>query len=134
MRFLLLAKKRPDMDQSEEMFKLVKQWRKSGLSQSKFCKPQGITVTKFGHLVGKEKLGKKVSGSFVHISGQLPAPNESYQVIYPNGVKINYQENDLVTLSQLIKALLMFGLSSSHRYFLYQGCCDIRKGRGGGPL
>jgi hypothetical protein len=37
------------MDQSEEMFKLVREWRKIGLTQSEFCKPHGITVAKFGY-------------------------------------------------------------------------------------
>lgn len=90
------------MDQSEEMFKLVKQWRKSGQSQSEFCKPHGITVAKFGYWAGKEKLAEKVGG-FVQISGQQSASSDSYQVVYPNGVKVNYQGNDLATLSQLIK-------------------------------
>jgi hypothetical protein len=52
------------MDQSVAMFKLVRQWRKSGLSQSEFCKPHGITVAKFGYWV--EKLVEKATG-FVHI-------------------------------------------------------------------
>jgi hypothetical protein len=97
------------MDQSQEMFKLVRLWRKSGLSQSEFCKSHGITVAKFGYWAGKEKLAsgratEKVGGGFVQISGQQQlASNESYQVIYPNGVKINYHGNDLATLFQLIK-------------------------------
>jgi hypothetical protein len=95
------------MDQSEAMFKLVREWRKSGLSQSEFCKPHGITVAKFGYWVGKENFshtanGRKVGG-FVELSGKGPLPSESYQVVYPNGVKLNYQGSDLVTLSQLIK-------------------------------
>jgi hypothetical protein len=95
------------MDQSEEMFKLVREWRKSGLSQSEFCKPHGFTVAKFGYWAGKEKLASRRSvkdvGGFVQICNQQSVSNGSYQVVYPNGVKVNYQGNDLVTLSQLIK-------------------------------
>lgn len=95
------------MDQSEAMFKLVREWRESGLSQSEFCKPHGITVAKLGYWAGKEKLaGRLIAekvGGFVQISGQQSASSESYQVVYPNGVKVNYQGNDLGTLSQLIK-------------------------------
>lgn len=95
------------MDQSEEMFKLVREWRKSGLNQSEFCKPHGITVAKFGYWVGKENLSRagdrRKVGGFVELSGKGPLPSESYQVVYPNGVKVNYQGSDLATLSQLIK-------------------------------
>lgn len=90
------------MDQSEEMFKLVRLWRKSGLSQSEFCKPHGITVAKFGYWVGKERLVEKSTG-FVHIPVHSPASNSAYEVIYPNGVKVNYQGSDLTVLSQLIR-------------------------------
>lgn len=95
------------MDQSEAMFKLVREWRESGLSQSEFCKPLGITVAKFGYWAGKEKLAGRLTaekvGGFVQISGQQSTSSDSYQVVYPNGVKVNYQGNDLATLSQLIK-------------------------------
>jgi hypothetical protein len=90
------------MDQSEEMFNLVRQWRKSGLSQSEFCKPHGITAAKFGYWVGKEKLVKKGAG-FVHIPAQRSATDNAYEVIYPNGVKVNYQGCDLTVLSELIR-------------------------------
>ncbi len=95
------------MDQSEEMFKLVREWRESGLSQSEFCKPLGITVAKFGYWSGKEKLAARLPaekvGGFVQISGQQSALIDSCQIIYPNGVKINYQGKDLAMLSRLIK-------------------------------
>lgn len=90
------------MDQSEEMFKLIRQWRKSGVSQSEFCKSHGITVAKFSYWVGKEKLVEKAIG-FVHISAQRSATDNAYEVIYPNGVKVNYQGGDLTVLSQLIR-------------------------------
>lgn len=94
------------MDQSEEMFKLVREWRESGLTQSEFCKPHGITVGKFGYWAGKEKsatLTIKETASFVQISSQQALLGDSYQVVYPNGVKVNYQGNDLITLSRLSK-------------------------------
>ena len=95
------------MDQSKEMFKLVRKWRKSGLTQSEFCKPHGITVAKFGYWAGKEKLAARLTadkvGGFVQISGQQSASSYSYQIVYPNGVKVNYQGKDLAMLSQLIK-------------------------------
>jgi hypothetical protein len=90
------------MDQSEEMFKLIRQWRKSGLSQSEFCKSHDFTVAKFGYWVGKEKLVEKASG-FVRISARRSATDNGYEVIYPNGVKINYQGGDLRVLSELIR-------------------------------
>lgn len=46
------------MDKSEEMFKLVGEWRKSDINQSEFCKPHGITVAKFGYWAGKEDLSR----------------------------------------------------------------------------
>lgn len=95
------------MDQSEAMFKLVREWRESGLSQSEFCKPHGITVAKFGYWAGKEKLAARLTaekvGGFIQISSQQPTSSDSYQVVYPNGVKVNYQGTNLATLSQLIK-------------------------------
>ncbi|WP_159478869.1 IS66 family insertion sequence element accessory protein TnpA [Dyadobacter sp. 3J3] len=95
------------MDQSEEMFRLVREWRESGLSQIEFCKPHGITVAKFGYWSGKEKLAARLPaekvGGFVQISGQQSTSSDSCQIIYPNGVKVNYQGQDLAMLSQLIK-------------------------------
>ncbi|WP_394345668.1 hypothetical protein [Arundinibacter roseus] len=35
------------------MFKLAREWRKSGLSQSKFCKPQGKKVDRL--LLGEKR-------------------------------------------------------------------------------
>ena len=90
------------MDQSEEMFKLVRLWRKSGLSQSEFCKPHNITVAKFGYWVGKERLVEKVTG-FVHVPTHSSASENAYEVVYPNGVKVNYQGSDLTVLSELIR-------------------------------
>jgi hypothetical protein len=73
MGFLLLTEKYLIMDQSGEMFKLVREWRESGQSQSEFCKPHGITVAKFGYWAGKEKSATrrtlKEAGGFVQISG-----------------------------------------------------------------
>ncbi|MCE7044666.1 IS66 family insertion sequence element accessory protein TnpA [Dyadobacter sp. CY312] len=95
------------MDQSEEMFKLVREWRKSGLTQSEFCKPHGMTVAKFGYWAGKEKLAARLPsekvGGFVQISGQQSASSDSCQIVYPNGVKVNYQVKDHAVLSQLIR-------------------------------
>jgi hypothetical protein len=73
------------MDQSEEMFKLVREWRESGVGESEFCRPHGITVAKFGYWAGKGKLAarptiKKVGG-FIQISGQQSASSDSYQVV-----------------------------------------------------
>ncbi len=90
------------MNQSEEMFKLVRQWRKSGLSQSEFCKSHGITVAKFGYWVGKEKLVEKATG-FVRIVAKRSPMDNAYEVIYPNGVQVNYQGSDLTVLSVLIR-------------------------------
>ena len=90
------------MDQSEEMFKLVRQWRKSGLSQSEFCKSHSITVAKFGYWVGKEKLVEKATG-FVRIAAKRSPMDNAYEVIYPNGVQVNYQGSDLTVLSELIR-------------------------------
>lgn len=84
------------------MFKLVKLWRKSGLSQGEFCKPHGITVAKFGYWVGKEKLVEKVTG-FVRIPNLGPSSDNVCEIIYPNDVKVNYQGTDLTVLSQLIR-------------------------------
>ncbi|WP_166444695.1 IS66 family insertion sequence element accessory protein TnpA [Dyadobacter bucti] len=83
------------MDQSEEMFKLVREWRKSGVNQSECCKPHDITVAELDYWAGKEKLAArrtvKEAGGFVQISGQLATSSDSYQVVYLTGVKSNYK-------------------------------------------
>ncbi|MBE9466629.1 IS66 family insertion sequence element accessory protein TnpA [Dyadobacter subterraneus] len=95
------------MDQSEEMFKLVREWRESGVSQSEFCKPHGITVAKFGYWSVKEKLAARLTaekvGGFVQISGRQSVSSDSCRIIYPNGVEVSYEGRDLAMLSQLIK-------------------------------
>lgn len=66
-----------------------------------------IRLLKFGYWSGKEKLAARLPaekvGGFVQISGQQSALSDSCQIIYPNGVKVNYQGKDLAMLSQLIK-------------------------------
>jgi len=47
-------------------------------------------------------LVEKATG-FVRISAQRSAMDNAYEVIYPNGVKVNYQGGDLTVLSQLIR-------------------------------
>lgn len=86
------------MDQSEEMFKLVRRWRETGLRQGEFCRPNGIIVAKFGFWVGKEKLVEKATG-FVRITAVRSATDSAYDVIYPNDVQVNYKGGDLMVLS-----------------------------------
>jgi len=43
-----LTEKATEMDQSEEIFRLVREWRKSGLSQSEFCKTYSVKAAKIG--------------------------------------------------------------------------------------
>lgn len=90
------------MDLSEKMFELVRLWRESGLSQREFCKQHQIGVAKLGYWVGKEKQSFNGVG-FLELSARPSTPSISYEVIYPNGVRLSYQGADLTILSQLIR-------------------------------
>ena len=45
---------------------------------------------------------EKATG-FVRISAQRSAMDNIYEVIYPNGVQVNYQGGDLTVLLELIR-------------------------------
>jgi hypothetical protein len=84
--------------------------------------------------IGLKSWLKKRQDSFIYISAQRSTTDNAYEVIYPNGVKVNYEGGDLTVLPPADPALLMFSLGSSHQYYLYRGDCDMRKGRVGGPI
>jgi len=86
----------------EEMYLAVETWRKSGLSQSKFCSVKKLSVKTFAYWLRKYKqekgfpIKKNNEGqkAFIPVKvssgiNKLVPDRGSIEVIFPNGVQIN---------------------------------------------
>jgi transposase len=90
------------MDHSEKMFKLVKKFSESGMSQKKFSKEHELSSSTFAYWVKKWKQQQATVPAFVKI--EKPSPkisNTDIFIIYPNGVQIK-APGDMGLVKQLI--------------------------------
>lgn len=92
----------------EEMFSLLRKWKKSEQSKSDFCRQHGMKLGVFYYWLSKlekEKEKAKQQGKF--ISMHLPKKIEPHQkglieIYYPNGVRMLLHElTDLSVLPML---------------------------------
>ena len=86
----------------EEMFLAIELWQESGLSQSKFCIQEKISLQTFGYWYKKYKQGKvllpntglKESETFIpvelsHTVHDAAVTLGGVKVSFPNGVQVN---------------------------------------------
>lgn len=83
------------------MFDLVENWRKSDLSKKLFCENHGVNIHTFNYWITKAQNEKMETSGFIRL--QPPSFDSSYEITYPNGVKLCVKSADLATLSQLLK-------------------------------
>jgi len=94
----------------EQIYPLLKKWKKSNQSKQDFCSLHGIKVSTFYYWLTKmddEQLNKKRQGEFiaVEVTDLTKEPTlSSIEIHYPNGVRLVIQElQDLSVLPMLIQ-------------------------------
>ena len=95
----------------EQIYPLLKKWKKSNQSKRDFCSIHGIKVSTFYYWLsklGSEQLDKKRQGEFISLEltnrtkRTTPA---SIEIHYPNGVRLVIQElRDLSVLPMLLQS------------------------------
>jgi len=106
------------MNQEQEMFALIEAWEKSGQKQANFCVAHGINLGKFGYwrtkwLALHPPTESESGSSFIPIEKATPPKkkqsnlnsvetSESYEIIYPNGVRLRLPSLDFPILKELI--------------------------------
>ena len=90
------------MDKTEYMLAQVEAWRESGLTQRSYCDQAGIKPATFSYWVRKSKNQQEDLIGFIEIKRSSAISENKYEVIYPNGVAVRLETNNLKELSALI--------------------------------
>ena len=90
------------MSKQEEMYNLVTEYRKSGLTAKVFSKERGISPSTFCYWIRKKK-EEDESGGFVEVITGLNLSTRELEVIYPNGVRLQVSSPDLALIARLVK-------------------------------
>lgn len=92
------------MRTSEEMYCLVDEYLQSGLSQKAFCKQVGISASTFGYWFRKKKTNDGPAPGFIKIDTSCKlAGGDSFEIIYPNGVRLKAGKSELSFIGHLIR-------------------------------
>jgi len=89
------------MGRQEEMFRLMEQYRVSGLSAKSFARENNISADTVGYWIPKKRSLEKESG-FVEISGSTSGPME-VELIFPNGVQLRMNGGDPALITKLVQ-------------------------------
>lgn len=89
------------MGRQEEMFRLMEQYRVSGLSAKSFARENNISADTVGYWIRKKRSLEKESG-FVEISGSTSGPME-VELIFPNGVQLRMNGGDPALITKLVQ-------------------------------
>ncbi len=95
----------------KEMFTLIEQWEKSGISQKEFCTQSDLRSHVFYYWLSKYKRTRSTTGSGfvpVEISSDEAQSKEQGEIHiqYPNGVMVILRESvNISRLRALIKAI-----------------------------
>lgn len=90
------------MDKKEHMLAQVEAWRESGLTQRSYCEQAGIKPATFSYWIQKSKNQQEDLIGFIEIKRSTAILENKYEVIYPNGVSVRLETNNLKELSALI--------------------------------
>jgi hypothetical protein len=88
---------------SQQMLALVDQWRNSGLTQSEFCRLEGIKPAKFMYWVAQSKRADKPTQSGFTPVAADSGPVASLEDIFPNGVRLRADSNAAQLVCDLIQ-------------------------------
>lgn len=92
----------------EEKEFAILMWKESGLSQTKWCKQEGINRRTFGNWLDKYGSKEGVSSSAGFVAMELDLPKEvsfsgQYEVTYPNGTIVKCPSGISISdLTQLV--------------------------------
>lgn len=94
------------MDKQEQMFSLIDEYRRSGLSAKRFCAEHGVRYTTLMYWIGKKRRTETDAGArggFIPISlSSQSCPGKSIEIKYPNGVHISIPHFSIEQLRSLI--------------------------------
>lgn len=90
------------MSRQEEMFRLVEEYRNSGLSAKAFASKSNISNSTFGYWVRKKKSLEQNSG-FVEIKPGKTSGAMEVELIFPNGVQLRMNGGDAALIAKLVQ-------------------------------
>ncbi|NDP21183.1 MAG: IS66 family insertion sequence element accessory protein TnpB [Paludibacter sp.] len=90
------------MDRKEFMLFQVESWKQSGLSQQTFCDQAGIKLGTFSYWIRKSKNEEVQIGGFIPLKKPVFALENKYEIVYPNGVILRLDTDNLSELSALV--------------------------------
>ena len=90
------------MDKNEFMLSRVESWKQSGLSQQGYCDQAGIKLGTFSYWIRKSKNEEGQSGGFIALKKPVFALENKYEIVYPNGVVLRVDTDNLSELSALV--------------------------------
>jgi hypothetical protein len=91
------------MDKKDFMLSQVESWKQSGLAQQTFCDQAGIKLGTFSYWIRKSKKQEVESGGFITLKKTIRSFENKFEIVYPNGVVLRLDTDDLSELSALVK-------------------------------
>ncbi len=94
------------MDKSQEMFRIIEAYESSGQDRKSFCKQAGISLSKFGYWrtkwLGAQKKSTLKSPNFVAFETAQAPPTIACELIYPSGIRVQFQSIEIPALKALL--------------------------------
>lgn len=90
------------MDRKEFMLSQVESWKQSGLTQQTYCNQAGIKLATFSYWIQKSKKQEVQIGGFIALKKPVFALENKYEIVYPNGVVLRLDTDNLSELSALV--------------------------------
>ena len=91
------------MSKQDKMYSHVEDWKASGLTQSRYCESVGIKLATFSYWVVKYKAeSTQLDSNFITVTKGQVASTQEYEIVYPNGVKLRLQTDNLSELYSLV--------------------------------
>ena len=90
------------MSRQEEMFRLVEQYRVSGLSAKDFSHENNISVSTMGYWIRKKRAVENNSG-FIEITSDRSSSSMEVELIFPNGVQLRMNGRDPALIAKLVQ-------------------------------
>ncbi|SHL56265.1 IS66 family insertion sequence element accessory protein TnpA [Myroides odoratimimus] len=93
------------MSKQEIMYSYIEDWKASGLTQSKYCDSVGIKLATFSYWLVKYKAeseSTQLDSNFITVAKDQVTNTQEYEIVYPNGVKLRVQTDNLSELYSLV--------------------------------
>lgn len=93
--YVLLCDKKIMKYTQEQMEVAIKEWQQSGLSKKAFCQQRGIPNPTFHYWY--KRLASSSGFAEVKVAPSCPNPRGGYELVFPSGVRMVFQEAPSVT-------------------------------------